>query len=76
MKKFLILGIIVVVAVLVWWGLSSDQVTSPENEVANTTTTTATEPATTAGVETELQGLGDEDLDAEMMAIDADLKAL
>lgn len=72
MKKLLILVIIVIVAGLAWWMLPSDEATAP---VADSTTNEST-PATTATVETELQGLGDEDLDAEMMAIDADIQAL
>lgn len=71
MKKLLILLVIAAVAVVAWMTLSGDKAAAPATDTA-----TETQPATTATVESDLQGLGDEDLDAEMMAIDADLKAL
>ncbi len=72
MKKFLILGLIVIVAVIAWVSLSGDKAAAPTTD----TMTTEQAPATAATVESDLQGLGDEDLDAEMMAIDADIKTL
>lgn len=74
MKKILILVIVVVVAVLAWWSLAGDKTAEAPTEAVGTAADTS--PATAATVETELQGLGDEDLDAELKAIDEDLKAL
>lgn len=73
MKKLVILIVIVVVAVLAWWALGDKQEEATPNAQD---TSVVTEPTTATEVSTELEGLGDADLDAEMQAIDADLKAL
>lgn len=58
---------------LAWWSLGD---TSKDAVPATQDTSAVTEPTTATEVSTELEGLGDTDLDAELEAIDADLKAL
>jgi hypothetical protein len=64
-KKIWIIVVLVIVAILAWWMLSSKQATAPVSDTVAET-----------DVNAELSGLSEVNLDAELEGINADINQL